>query len=98
MKPRVLLMDEPFAALDALTKAKMHRWYLDVMQEIELSTLFITHDIDEAILLSDRIYIMGSKPGTITDEITVDVPRGERTGFDLTEDFLHYKQLLVSLL
>ncbi|MBQ5969832.1 MAG: ABC transporter ATP-binding protein [Clostridia bacterium] len=94
----IALLDEPFSALDALTKAKMHRWYLDVMQEIELSTLFITHDIDEAILLSDRIYIMGSKPGTITDEITVDVPRGERTGFDLTEDFLHYKQLLVSLL
>ena len=94
----IALLDEPFSALDALTKAKMHRWYLAVMQEIELSTLFITHDIDEAILLSDRIYIMGGIPGTITDEIAIDVPRSARDGFDLTEEFLHYKQLLVSKL
>jgi len=94
----IALLDEPFSALDALTKKKMHTWYLDVMGEIELSTLFITHDIDEAILLSDRIYILSGSPGTITDEIVIDVPRAERTGFDLTEDFLHYKQLLVSKL
>ena len=52
----VALLDEPFSALDTITKSNIHRWYLDVMEHINLSTLFITHDIDEAILLSDRIY------------------------------------------
>lgn len=57
----VALLDEPFSALDTITKTAIHRWYLEVMQHIDLSTIFITHDIDEAILLSDRIYIR-SKP------------------------------------
>ena len=57
-------MDEPFSALDTLTKSAMHRWYLQVMEQIHLSTIFITHDIDEAILLSDRIYLLTGKPGT----------------------------------
>ena len=52
---KVALLDEPFSALDMLTKASVHEWYLEVMEKIKLSTLFITHDIDEAILLSDRI-------------------------------------------
>ena len=94
----IALLDEPFSALDALTKATMHTWYLEVMQEIELSTLFITHDIDEAILLSDRIYIIAGRPGQIADEIVIDVPREDRRGFDLTEGFLQYKKLLVSKL
>ena len=54
----VALLDEPFSALDTITKTAIHRWYLEVMQHIDLSTIFITHDIDEAILLSDRIYIL----------------------------------------
>lgn len=60
----VALLDEPFSALDTLTKSEMHKWYLDVMDEIRLSTLFITHDIDEAILLSDRIYLLVKQPGS----------------------------------
>ena len=68
------------------------------MQEIELSTLFITHDIDEAILLSDRIYIMGGKPGEITNEIVIDSPKPRSADFNLTEEFLQYKRTLVSLL
>ena len=61
----VALLDEPFSALDTITKGKIHRWYLDVMEKINLTTVFITHDINEAILLSDRIYIMTGKPGEI---------------------------------
>ncbi|MBQ5630326.1 MAG: ATP-binding cassette domain-containing protein, partial [Ruminococcus sp.] len=59
----VALLDEPFSALDTLTKIEMHRWFLNVMEKIDLSILFITHDIDEAILISDRIYLLGGKPG-----------------------------------
>ncbi|MBQ6020129.1 MAG: ABC transporter ATP-binding protein [Clostridia bacterium] len=94
----VALLDEPFSALDTLTKSAMHKWYLGVMREIELSTLFITHDIDEAILLSDRIYIMSGKPGEITDEIVIDVPKPRPADFNLTEEFLRYKRTLVSML
>lgn len=54
----VALLDEPFSALDAITKRNFHKWYLDIIKKIKLSTLLITHDIDEAILLSDRIYIL----------------------------------------
>ena len=67
----VALLDEPFSALDTITKTAIHRWYLEVMQHIDLSTIFITHDIDEAILLSDRIYILNGKPGEIRDEIII---------------------------
>ena len=63
----VALLDEPFSALDTITKTAIHKWYLEVMQHIYLSTIFITHDIDEAILLSDRIYILNGKPGEIRD-------------------------------
>ena len=94
----VALLDEPFSALDTLTKSAMHKWYLGVMREIELSTLFITHDIDEAILLSDRIYIMSGKPGKITGEVAVDAPKPRPADFNLTEEFLQYKRTLVSML
>lgn len=94
----VALLDEPFSALDTITKGEIHRWYLDVMEKIRLSTLFITHDIDEAILLSDRIYLLGGKPGTITDEIIIDEPKPRRSDFNLTEKFLDYKKQLLSCL
>ena len=90
------LLDEPFSALDTITKSEMHRWYLEVMEKIKLSTLFITHDIDEAVLLSDRIYLLGGKPGTITDEIVIAEPKPRRADFNLTEAFLNYKRLIVS--
>ena len=86
------LLDEPFSALDTLTKADMHRWYLGVMEEIRLSTLFITHDIDEAILLSDRILLLGGSPGRIMDEIAVTEPKPRGEEFLLSERFLEYKR------
>ena len=92
----VALLDEPFSALDTLTKGEMHRWYLDVMNDIRLSTIFITHDIDEAILLSDRIYLLTGKPGTIADEIVIEEPKPRRKDFNLSEDFLRYKREIIS--
>ena len=71
----VALLDEPFSALDTLTKSAVHRWYLEVMERIRLSTLFITHDIDEAILLSDRIYLLTGRPGSVTEEIVIAEPK-----------------------
>ena len=91
----VALLDEPFSALDAITKASVHKWYLDVMQQIDLATIFITHDIDEAILLSDRIYILGGKPGQITDEIVIEEKKPRSEDFNLTPKFLEYKRKIV---
>ncbi len=95
---QVALLDEPFSALDTITKSNMHEWYLAVMEQIKLSTLFITHDIDEAILLSDRIYIMTGKPGQITEEIIIsnNKPRGKE--FLVSNDFILYKKHILNLL
>lgn len=94
----IALLDEPFSALDTLTKSEMHRWYLDVMDKIHLSTLFITHDIDEAVLLSDRIYLLTGTPGRITEEIIIEEPKPRRKDFNLTEEFLAYKKEILSKL
>lgn len=94
----VALLDEPFSALDTITKGSMHTWYLDIMEKIRLSTLFITHDIDEAILLSDRICLLTGKPGQITKEIVIREPRPRRKDFNLTEEFLDYKKEILSAL
>ena len=94
----VALLDEPFSALDTLTKSAIHTWYLDVMEKIRLSTLFITHDIDEAILLSDRIYLLSGAPGSIAEEIVIAEPKPRRADFNLTEEFLEYKRRILALL
>lgn len=94
----VALLDEPFSALDTLTKSSMHKWYLNVMDKIQLSTLFITHDIDEAILISDRIYLLSGSPGKIAAEIIIKEPKPRQDGFNLTAEFLEYKRKILSLL
>ena len=95
---QVALLDEPFSALDAITKSEMHSWYLKVMEQIKMSTIFITHDIDEAILLSDRIYIMSGKPGRITAEIFIEGKKTRKQEYVLTEEFLVYKKQILELL
>lgn len=92
----VALLDEPFSALDTITKSKIHKWYLDVMESIRLSTVFITHDIDEAILLSDRVYIL--RDGLIADEVVIDTPKPRREDFNLSDEFLVYKRQIVNSL
>ena len=94
----VALLDEPFSALDTITRTKIHKWYLEVMQHIDLSTIFITHDIDEAILLSDRIYILNGKPGEIRDEIIIKEKKPRAEDFYLTDEFLAYKREIIAKL
>ena len=94
----VALLDEPFSALDTLTKSSMHKWYLGIMEKIQLSTLFITHDIDEAILISDRIYLLSGSPGKINGEIIIKEPKSRCSDFNLTAEFLEYKRKIISLL
>ncbi|MCR5137412.1 MAG: ABC transporter ATP-binding protein [Oscillospiraceae bacterium] len=95
---RVALLDEPFSALDTLTRTSVQEWYLKVMDEIRMSTLFITHDIDEAILLSDRIYIMKGSPASMTDELVIPTPRPRDRDYMLSEEFLSYKRQIRAIL
>jgi NitT/TauT family transport system ATP-binding protein len=74
-EPRIMLMDEPFGALDAQTRAKMQQHLLDIWRNIDLTILFITHDLDEAIYLADRILVLKPHPGEVLELIEVPVPR-----------------------
>lgn len=71
----IMLLDEPFGALDSMTRTDMHEWLLGVLREMETSVLIVTHDIDEAILLADRVIVLSSRPARILTEIDVDLPR-----------------------
>lgn len=97
-RPRVLLLDEPFGALDAQTRTIMQQMLTDMWQELKISVLFVTHDIDEAIFLSDRIYVMTARPGTVKAEITVPLPRPRTTATLQSNEFLALRFTLMSLI
>lgn len=94
----VALLDEPFSAVDAITKSQLHLWYLEMMSSLHMSAIFITHDIDEAIFLSDRIYIMSGAPGRITQELTIRHPRPRTTRFTASQEFMEYKRQILDAL
>lgn len=75
LQPRVLLMDEPFGALDAQTRSQMQKYLLEVWKNIDITILFVTHDLDEAVFLSDRILTLQANPGKVKEFVEVDVPR-----------------------
>ncbi len=83
-KPSILLMDEPFAALDAQTRAQMQSYLLQIWENVEVTVLFITHDLDEAIFLADRIVVLDSRPGRVKELIDVPLsrPRSKRQSLD----------------
>lgn len=91
----VLLLDEPFGALDALTRGQMQQWLLDVWQEDRKTILFVTHDVEEAVYLSDRVYVMSGRPGKVALCVDVDLDRPRKSDVTLTPTFLEYKQQLL---
>lgn len=92
-KEELFLLDEPFSALDAITKILLHSWYLEIKNKLDLTTLLITHDIDEAIDLSDRIYIIKNKPGEIVSEIKINLDKENQD-----EQKLKYKKEILNIL
>jgi ABC-type nitrate/sulfonate/bicarbonate transport system ATPase subunit len=88
----VILLDEPFSALDAITRRQMQEWYRDIAEEMSLSTLFITHDVEEALILSDSVYILTGKPGRISRRIDVAPPRPRPRDFPVSAEFSAQKR------
>jgi ABC-type nitrate/sulfonate/bicarbonate transport system ATPase subunit len=94
----LLLLDEPFGALDAQTRFDMQQWLLEVWRESGRTVLFITHDVDEALFLADRVLVMSPRPGRIVDDLAVALPR-PRTLTTLTDEtFTAHKRHILALL
>lgn len=91
----IVLLDEPFGALDAVTRRKMQKWYLEISHSLSLSTVIITHDTDEALIMADRVEILSGNPAKIKTSIRID---NKPNDFELTEAFINNKKELLSYL
>ncbi|WP_245208971.1 ABC transporter ATP-binding protein [Gottfriedia endophytica] len=94
----LLLLDEPFGALDSMTKRKMHSWLLELWGELQKTVLFITHDLEEAILLSDRIYLLPSDSSQIIQEVKINLPRPRSSNFIYQSEFIEMRKELERLI
>jgi len=97
-QPRILLMDEPFGALDAQTRVRMQSHLLEIWRNIDITIIFITHDLDEAIFLADRILVLKAHPGEIQELIEVPVPRPRNVDQLMSPEFLATKARLEALI
>jgi len=93
--PAILLMDEPFGALDSQTRSLMQELLLDIWQQSHKTVLFITHDIDESILLGDHVYVMTARPGRIKEMVTIDLPRPRTVDMLTTDAFMAIKRRIM---
>jgi ABC-type nitrate/sulfonate/bicarbonate transport system ATPase subunit len=94
----ILLLDEPFGALDALTRRSMQKWLLDIWFELRQTVILITHDVEEAIFLSDRVAVMSPRPGTILLERRIDLPRPREAEIVITPEFVEIKRDVLAAL
>lgn len=97
-KPGLMLMDEPFGALDSQTRSILQQELLTLWDQNRNSVIFVTHDVEEALLLSDRILVLSAQPGTVIGEIRVKIPRPRSVETTLTEEFLSLKRKIFHLL
>ncbi|PLR26114.1 nitrate/sulfonate/bicarbonate ABC transporter ATP-binding protein [Pantoea endophytica] len=93
-RPKVLLMDEPFGALDEITRNKLDSDLLDLWQEQKLTVVFVTHSIQEAVFLSQRVIMMAARPGRVVDDIRIETTLPRDDEFRVSQDFTHYAQQL----
>jgi NitT/TauT family transport system ATP-binding protein len=91
-EPAVLLMDEPFGALDAQTKEQMQQFLLELWEQTHVTVLMITHDVEEAIFLSQRVYIMSARPGRMKLEVPIDLPEHRDLEMKLSAEFVAIKR------
>jgi NitT/TauT family transport system ATP-binding protein len=97
-QPRILLMDEPFGALDAQTRARMQAYLLEIWKNVDITIVFITHDLDEAIYLADRILVLKAHPGEVQELIEVPVPRPRQAAQSSSPEFLATRARLEALI
>jgi len=97
-RPRVLLMDEPFGALDALTRARMQQLLLEVWARVRTTVVFVTHDIDEALFLADRILVMSARPGRLIEDLPLDFARPRSPALVTSAPFVALKRHCLELL
>ena len=97
-KRELMVLDEPFGKLDALTRIQMQQWLLGIWQQFSHTVLFVTHDVDEAILLSDRIYVLSAQPGQICGEVKVDFLRPRDYSITIGQAFTAIKMNVLNLL
>ena len=94
-KRQWVLLDEAFGALDAVTRSQLHQWFLHYKQQMGWSTLLITHDVDEALILADKVYVMGGKPGTLQAVHDIQLDKSDFEAIGFSPEFLHYKRQLL---
>ena len=94
----VILLDEPFGALDAQTKAHMQEWLMQLWSDFQKTVVFVTHDVEEAIFLSDEIHVMGTRPGRILESIPIPLPRARERSVTLSPEFVAIKERCLKLL
>ncbi len=94
----VILLDEPFGALDAQTKLQMQEWLLALWSDFAKTVIFVTHDVEEAIFLSDEVHVMGTRPGRIVETLPVDLPRPRLRSCTATAEFMTIKERCLDLL
>ncbi|MGH2344585.1 MAG: ATP-binding cassette domain-containing protein, partial [Chloroflexota bacterium] len=95
---RLLLLDEPFGALDAITRADLHAWLSNLLESLAATTILVTHDLDEAAYLSDRVYVMSPRPGRIAAAVSIDLPRPRPYEITATAEFAAVKRSLLDAL
>src|SRR6202521_3243776 len=94
----VILLDEPFGALDAQTKLQMQEWLLQLWSDFGKTVIFVTHDVEEAIFLSDEVHVMGTRPGRVVESITIALPRPRLRACTSTGEFIDVKERCLDLL
>jgi NitT/TauT family transport system ATP-binding protein len=97
-RPRILIMDEPFAALDAQTRAQMQSYLVQIWRQVDVTIVFVTHDLDEAVFLADRVVVMGAHPGRILEVVEIPVPRPRELAHFESPLFVATKKYLETLI
>ncbi len=98
IESEIMLLDEPFAALDALTREQLQQWLLQIIEKFKRSVLFVTHSIDEAIYLSDKLFVISHRPGTIVLKLSIELPRPRIREVVTSAEFTGYKKIVMDAL